>query len=255
MTKITSLYQKPFPRATFFGTVAIVVGNLSVFLLTEIDRESLGVLSLNAVSVVAEGAWWQVFTYMYVHESVNHIAFNMIFLLLAGLKVEETMGSWEFLAYYHVCGALAGLLSLGVYWGTGQTSAFLLGSSGAVFAVIFAYAVYRFDGRTLFVPLAIFIVFDGIQSLASLVMGGFSFSWEGVLYIGLFAGVVTMIFKSEWNKKAANIVLLFTSFDLLSQLFNPYGGVAHLTHLAGFLFAFLYLTLRMRLPAWKMFWA
>jgi len=54
--------------------------------------------------------------------------------------------------------------------------------------------------------------------------------------------------------RARSLVILYAAFELFSQILDPYGGVAHLTHLAGFLFAFLYLLLRLRVNAWKAFW-
>ena len=211
MTKITPLFQKPLPRAYFYATLAIIAGNLLVYLLTEISRESLGLLAMNPVDVINEGKWWQVFTYMYAHGDLSHILFNMLGLFFFGTAVEEEIGSWEFLAFYHITGVLAGLASLGIYWMTGQYGVYLLGASGAVFAVTLAFATYRPHARVL-----VFFVIP---------------------------------------LRARSLVILYAAFEVFSQLFDPYGGVAHLTHLAGFLFAFLYLLLRLRVNAWKEFWA
>lgn len=216
MAKITPLssdpfFRRPLPRSYFYATLAIIAGNLAVFLLTEINRESLGFLAMNPVAVVAEGAWWQVFTYMYAHGDVSHVLFNMLGLFFFGTAVEEEIGSWEFLTFYHVTGVLAGLASLGIYWVTGQYGVYLLGASGAVFAVTLAFAAFRPHARVL----VFFII----------------------------------------PLRARSLVILYAAFEVFSQIFNPYGGVAHLTHLAGFVFAFLYLLVRLRVNAWKEFWA
>jgi len=211
MAKITPLYQKPLPRSYFYATLGLIAANLAVFLLTEISRETLGLLAMNPVAVVAEGAWWQVLTYMYAHGDISHILFNMLGLFFFGTAVEEEMGSWEFLAFYHVTGFLAGLASLGIYWITGQYGVYLLGASGAVFAVTLAFAAFRPHARVL----VFFII----------------------------------------PLRARSLVILYAAFEVFSQIFNPYGGVAHLTHLAGFVFAFLYLLVRLRVNAWKEFWA
>ncbi len=55
--------------------------------------------------------------------------------------------------------------------------------------------------------------------------------------------------------RARSLVILYVAFELFSQILDPFGGVAHLTHLAGFVFAFLYLLLRLRINAWKAFWS
>ena len=211
MTRITPLYRKPLPRAYFYGVLGVIALNLLVYLINEISFETRGIMAMNPVAVVVEGAWWQVVTYMYVHGDISHILFNMLGLFFFGTAVEEEMGSWEFLTFYHVTGVLAGLASLAIYWVTGQYGVYLLGASGAVFAVTLAFAAYRPHARVL-----VFFVIP---------------------------------------LRARSLVILYAAFEVFSQIFNPYGGVAHLTHLAGFVFAFLYLLLRLRLNAWKEFWA
>ncbi len=211
MTRITPLFQKPLPRVYFYGVLGVIAVNLLVYLVNEISWETRGLMAMNPMAVVVEGYWWQIFTYMYVHGDLSHILFNMLGLFFFGTAVEEEIGSWEFLAFYHVTGVLAGLASLGLYWITGQYGVFLLGASGAVFAVTLAFAAYRPHARVL----VFFIV----------------------------------------PLRARNLVILYAAFEVFSQIFNPYGGVAHLTHLAGFVFAFLYLLLRLRVNAWKEFWS
>lgn len=211
MTKITPLFQRRLPRTYFYATLGIIAANLLVYLFTEINRESLGLLAMNPVAVVAEGYWWQVVTYMYAHADLSHILFNMLGLFFFGTAVEEELGSWEFLTFYNVTGVLAGLASLGIYWLTGQYGVYLLGASGAVFAVTLAFAAFRPHARVL-----VFFVIP---------------------------------------LRARSLVILYAAFEVFSQIFNPYGGVAHLTHLAGYVFAFLYLLVRLRVNAWKEFWS
>jgi membrane associated rhomboid family serine protease len=52
------------------------------------------------------------------------------------------MGSREFLLYYLLTGVLAGIFSFVVYLVTGSYGVYLLGASGAIFAVQLAYAVF-----------------------------------------------------------------------------------------------------------------
>ena len=94
--------------------------------------------------ILVEGyhMYWQFITYMFVHQNVRHIFFNMLALLVFGMGFEKAVGSREFLLFYLICGALSGFLSFLVYKYTGQERVFLLGASGAVYAVLFAYAVF-----------------------------------------------------------------------------------------------------------------
>jgi membrane associated rhomboid family serine protease len=91
-----------------------------------------------------QGWVWQFVTYMFVHDpsSMGHIFFNMLALFIFGSQVERQIGSREFLLYYLLTGILAGFFSFIVYWLTGAWMVFLMGASGAIFAVQLAYAVH-----------------------------------------------------------------------------------------------------------------
>ena len=54
--------------------------------------------------------------------------------------------------------------------------------------------------------------------------------------------------------KAVYLVLGYTALELFSHITNPVSGVAHLTHLAGFAFAYIYFMFRLSInPADKLF--
>ena len=86
--------------------------------------------------------YWQFISYMFMHGSFQHVFFNMLALLVFGFRLEKAIGSREFLLFYLLCGALSGFFSFLVYKYTGQMSVRLLGASGAVYAILFAYAVF-----------------------------------------------------------------------------------------------------------------
>jgi len=194
-----TLIRKPF-RYTFTNMSFILIGiNLAVFMLNMIFPKSLYYLAM-IPSFVLRGWMWQFVTYMFVHSGISHIVFNMLALFFFGQAVERQMGSREFLLFYLLTGTLAGIFSFAVYFFTG-TNVILLGASGAVYAVLFAYAVYFPDSR-------IFIM-----------------------------GLIPV--------KATMLVIIYTALALFSQMTSFRSGVAHLTHLAGFVFAFLYFILRL----------
>lgn len=84
--------------------------------------------------------YWQVVTYLFVHSGWSHIIFNMLALLFFGMAVERAMGSKEFLLFYFVCGILDGVITIVIYRLL-RINALLMGASGAIYAVLFAYAV------------------------------------------------------------------------------------------------------------------
>ena len=97
-------------------------------------------MSMNPI-MVTRGWVWTLATYMFVHGGFGHILFNMLGLYIFGTRVEEEWGSREFLIFYLVTGTLAGVFSFVMYFLTGQHNVWLMGASGAVFAVGFAFAV------------------------------------------------------------------------------------------------------------------
>jgi rhomboid protease GluP len=88
--------------------------------------------------LVFNGAYWQLFTSMFVHASVFHIAGNMLFLLIFGLRGEEMFSLPEYLGIYLVGGLVGNVLSLG--FGPDFIS---VGASGAIFALFGACIIYN----------------------------------------------------------------------------------------------------------------
>ena len=76
------------------------------------------------------GQWWRLFTSMFLHIGLIHIAFNMFVLFQAGPFVERLLGNAAFLVVYLVSGLAGALVSLA--WNPNVVSA---GASGAIFGV------------------------------------------------------------------------------------------------------------------------
>lgn len=133
--------RKPF-RYEFRNAALMLIGfNILIYLLTNSSRELMLFLSLNPLNATRGGMFWQIFTYQFIHGGIGHLLSNMIGLLFFGITVERKIGSKEFLLLYLLSGTLCGALSLVVYLATGVTYIFLMGASGAVFAILLAYAV------------------------------------------------------------------------------------------------------------------
>ena len=137
----TNLIRKPF-RYEFRNATLILLGvNLLVFILTYTFPNATAYLALNPVLAVQGKMYWQVFTYQFVHGGLSHLISNMIGLFFFGIAVERRLGSKEFILLYLLSGTLCGILSLAVYLATGTMEVFLMGASGAVFAILLAYAI------------------------------------------------------------------------------------------------------------------
>ena len=136
-----SFLRRPFKYVDFHASLYIIVLNFVIFLLTYFMPQLKFYLSLNVGLVIYRKMFWQFLTYMFIHQGFMHIFFNMLGLLFFGFAIEKAIGSKEFLLFYFVCGIASGLFSFVVYYCTGSYRIFLMGASGAIYAVLFAYAV------------------------------------------------------------------------------------------------------------------
>jgi membrane associated rhomboid family serine protease len=120
-------------------------------------------------------AWETVFSAMFMHASILHIAGNMLFLWIFGNNVEDSMGRIRFLLFYIVGGVAA--LALQVAFGA-SSAVPTVGASGAIAAVLGGYVVLYPRARVLTLVLIIF--FFGVLELPALVMLGLWFAQQAV---------------------------------------------------------------------------
>jgi len=84
---------------------------------------------------------WSLLTYMFFHEGVFHILFNMLFLYWFGLLVHEYLGSRK-LANLYILGGLTGAMlyiimyNLSPYFSNTVDVARMLGASAGVYAIV-----------------------------------------------------------------------------------------------------------------------
>lgn len=143
-------FQRPF-RYRFYNAAMIIVGiNVVFFMITYVYPRAFVYLSMIPAAVIGRNWWWQILSYMFVHDGLWHIAVNMLAVFFFGIQLERRLGSDEFLLYYLVTGTIAGALSLLLYWLTGAYQVFLVGASGAVFGVLLGFATF-FPSARIFV--------------------------------------------------------------------------------------------------------
>lgn len=80
---------------------------------------------------------WTLITYMFLHADFRHILYNMIALFFFGPRVEAFIGSQKFAVMYLIAGVSGALLSIFF-----TPYANIIGASGAVFGVEFAFAKF-----------------------------------------------------------------------------------------------------------------
>jgi membrane associated rhomboid family serine protease len=100
--------------------------------------------------------WWvTVFTSMFMHGGILHIAFNMLFLWIFGNNVEDSMGRPRFLLFYLLAGIVASYAQALLTAGSTTPA---IGASGAIAAVLGGYLLLYPRARVLTLIFIIFFV-------------------------------------------------------------------------------------------------
>ena len=126
-------------------TIVLIAANVALYIYTSIAGGNFFVTNYTNTTIqltqynaaVFQGAYYQLFTSMFIHANIVHLAGNMLFLLIFGLRGEEMFTLPEYLTVYLLGGIAGNLLSL--LMGPQMIS---LGASGAIFALFGGVAVY-----------------------------------------------------------------------------------------------------------------
>ena len=143
------------------------------------------------------------FTSMFMHGGLAHLAGNMLYLWIFGDNVEDALGHIKYLFFYLLCGMLAGLSHVVSTLVFGPNLLIpSLGASGAISAVLGAY-LRLFPGKS--VHLLIFFFIIGVPAFIAV---GVWFAFQVVNGLGALGG-------------------------------QEAGGVAYAAHIGGFIFGLL----------------
>src|SRR5262245_58120857 len=136
------------------GVKWLLISNVGIFLLMYLGEETiyrnLSVLALAPRAVVEHFAVFQLFTYMFLHGSIDHILFNMLALWMFGMTLEQDWGTRRFLKYYFLCGIGAGICDVAVNAIIGNWGTHTIGASGAIFGLLLAFGVLYPNTTVLF---------------------------------------------------------------------------------------------------------
>ncbi len=153
-------------------------------------------------------AFWQFFTYMFLHADISHIAINMFVLLIFGVPVEMRLKRRNFLLLYFLAGIGSAVFHLAVspVLNPADWNIALLGASGAVFGILTAYAflypkniIWMFPGIPLPAIIAVFAIagFELLAGITGISPGIANFGHLG----GIIAGVAFMLWWRRYGKK------------------------------------------------------
>jgi len=145
-------------------------------------------------------------TAIFIHADWLHLTGNLLFLIVFGVSAERALGFRRFLALFVFGGALANLVGALTLAGT---SAPIVGSSGAVSAIVGAYlALFPRARLGLVLPLGLFLEFVRIP--APLLIGFWAMLQLLFTYVGPAFGAVAW-----WTHIAG--FLIGIAFALLSR--------------------------------------
>ena len=148
--------------------------------------------------------WLSLVTSMFLHGSVLHIFFNMLFLIVFGPAMERNLGTLRFLVVYLLCGIAGGLTQVAIAPGSHIPE---LGASGAIAGILGAYLVtYPANTIDTILPIGCFPLFLRLPA---------------VLVIGAWAAI--------------QFVHGFGTLDARAD----HGGTAYFAHIGGFSFGAL----------------
>jgi membrane associated rhomboid family serine protease len=124
---------------------------------------------------------------MFLHAGMMHLVFNMLGLFFFGPRVEERLGSQNFLKLYVISGVSGALLSLVM-----GPSAAVLGASAAVFGVMLAFAYFWPDmpihiWGIIPIPARMLVIITTVLSLWS-GLGGVRSNVAHFAHLGGYAG-------------------------------------------------------------------
>lgn len=208
---ILSKLRTPFRYSYSNAVLLLIVANAAVYLLFKFFPYYKDYFGLSFFGVMHKKMYWQPFTYMFIHADFMHFLFNMLGLLFFGVSVERSLGTKEFLLLYFFVGVFSGLFSVGIYYVS-----------------------------------ALWQIHNGFYPTMLLVnLIGASGAIYGILFS--FAVIFPRARIFIYGIIPVPAPLLVAGYALIEVVSNFLGNsnVAHMTHLAGFGFAWVYFAIRM----------
>jgi len=158
-------------RTTPYVTYVLIALNVLAFLL---ERQLIGQhgesyvisgygLVPTRISADPSGEAFTVFTSMFMHGGLGHLAGNLLFLWIFGDNVEDAVGHFRYIAFYLACGVCAALAQILTNI---ESPAPMVGASGAIAGVLGAYLVLYPRA-----PITVFVGFFLISLPAWVVVG------------------------------------------------------------------------------------
>ncbi|MGC9055121.1 MAG: rhomboid family intramembrane serine protease [Candidatus Hydrogenedens sp.] len=152
-----------------------------------------------------KGALWQPFTYLFIHSSLSHLFFNMLWLYIFGPEVEIYFTKKRFITFYLFCGVISVLVNFIPFVIRGFQPP-IIGASGSIMAVLIAFAYINPEREFILFPLPIPINARGIVIL--------------VILMNLFYGLDETQYSVLTHFAGMGIGYLYISADYLGIIYK-----------------------------------
>ena len=130
------------------GVKWLLISNTAIWLLYFLGSQAgfgqyFNLLALVPRAVLEHFAFWQLGTYLFLHDphSFTHILLNMLSLWMFGSMLERDWGTKKFLQYYFVCGVGAGIFVVLMGALFGAMDVLVIGASGAILGLLLAFGL------------------------------------------------------------------------------------------------------------------
>lgn len=136
------------PQVRPFVTYTLLGLNVFIFLLQFYSQTTFGVdrvaaMGMKVNELIVAGQFWRLFTPMFLHGSILHLAFNMYALFIFGPGLERHYGHGRFVALFLLAGFAGNVISFMF------SAAPSLGSSTAIFGLLGAEGVFLYHNQRL----------------------------------------------------------------------------------------------------------
>jgi membrane associated rhomboid family serine protease len=184
-------------RSQNFGTPAVwvlIAANIIIFIATIFTHQAIDLLALQRTGLTSHP--WTLVTALFVHGSITHILFNMLWLYWYGTALLHLIGEGKFLALYFAGGLIGNILFVLI-----EPLYPAIGASGAVLALGGALAVMRPKLKIVLFPIPIpmdlwiYVLFGSVflGILIPFASRDSNIAWQahlGGLVTGLIAGYI-----------------------------------------------------------------
>jgi membrane associated rhomboid family serine protease len=160
-------YFPPAIKAICLACISVfTLQKLSEFMFHEAGRDWwVHWFGLSPYEVVMHGRIWQLVTYIFLHQTILHILFNLLYLAMFGADLERAWGSKKFYTYFFICGVGAGIINVIVkglifIFHAAPPESFVqptIGASGAIYGVLLAVAIVMPHRQVYVFPLPVTI--------------------------------------------------------------------------------------------------